>query len=44
MREHFRWTSGEENLLAYESSPGKLRRFCSDAARTWWPSARRNRM
>jgi len=29
MREHFRWTTGEEKLSAYESSPGKLRRFCS---------------
>ena len=29
MREHFRWTAGEERLCAYESSPGKLRRFCS---------------
>lgn len=29
MREHFRWTAGEEHLSVYESSPGKLRRFCS---------------
>jgi len=29
MREHFRWVGGEKNLSAYESSPGKLRRFCS---------------
>ena len=29
MREHFRWTAGEERLSAFESSPGKLRRFCS---------------
>jgi ADP-ribosyl-[dinitrogen reductase] hydrolase len=29
MREHFRWTAGAENLQTYESSPGKLRRFCS---------------
>ena len=28
-REHFRWLSGEEKLSSYESSPGKLRRFCS---------------
>lgn len=28
-REHFRWLSGEDKLAAYESSPGKLRRFCS---------------
>ena len=28
-REEFRWTRGEEALSAYESSPGKLRRFCS---------------
>lgn len=25
----FRWTRGEELLGAYESSPGKTRRFCS---------------
>jgi len=29
MREHFRWVAGEEKLSAFESSPGKLRRFCS---------------
>lgn len=29
MREHFRWTAGEERLSAYEPSPGKLRCFCS---------------
>ncbi len=29
MREHFRWTAGEDRLSAYESSPGKLRCFCS---------------
>jgi ADP-ribosyl-[dinitrogen reductase] hydrolase len=28
MRDHFRWTAGAENLRSYESSPGKLRRFC----------------
>jgi len=28
LREHFRWTHGEELVAAYESSPGKLRRFC----------------
>jgi hypothetical protein len=28
-REHFRWLRGEESLTAYESSPGKMRRFCS---------------
>ena len=28
LREHFRITSGEERLRAYESSPGKLRKFC----------------
>ena len=28
MREHFRWTAGEDRLSAFESSPGKLRRFC----------------
>ncbi len=29
MREHFRWTRGKEMLKAFESSPGKLRYFCS---------------
>jgi ADP-ribosyl-[dinitrogen reductase] hydrolase len=29
MRRHFRWTAGEEKINAYESSPGKLRKFCS---------------
>jgi len=29
LREHFRWTMGEEKLTAFESSPGKLRYFCS---------------
>lgn len=29
MRKHFRWTTGEEKLRSYESSPGKLRHFCS---------------
>lgn len=29
LREHFRWLSGHERVSAYESSPGKLRRFCS---------------
>jgi ADP-ribosyl-[dinitrogen reductase] hydrolase len=28
-REHFRWLRGEEKLSSYESSPGKLRYFCS---------------
>lgn len=28
-RQSFRWTKGEELLSAYESSPGKVRRFCS---------------
>jgi ADP-ribosyl-[dinitrogen reductase] hydrolase len=28
-REHFRWLSGEDKLRAFESSPGKLRYFCS---------------
>ena len=27
-REHFLWCRGEAQLCAYESSPGKLRRFC----------------
>ena len=29
MRGHFRWRAGAEKLSTYESSPGKLRRFCS---------------
>lgn len=29
MREHFRWLQGEEKLSVFESSLGKLRRFCS---------------
>lgn len=28
-REHFSWTRGQEKLVSYESSPGKLRHFCS---------------
>ncbi len=28
-REHFRWLKGQETLTTYESSPGKLRHFCS---------------
>lgn len=28
-REHFRWTTGEASLTSYESSPGKIRWFCS---------------
>jgi hypothetical protein len=28
-REHFRWLRGEEHLGAFESTPGKLRRFCT---------------
>lgn len=28
-REHFRWIKGEDKLTAFESSPGKLRYFCS---------------
>ena len=28
-REQFRWLDGEQALSAYESSPGKLRRFCA---------------
>jgi len=30
MREHFRWLKGKEKLSHYESSPGKLRHFCSN--------------
>jgi len=29
MRDHFRLIAGEEKLAAFESSPGKMRRFCS---------------
>jgi len=29
LREHFRWLNGVEQLKAFESSPGKLRHFCS---------------
>lgn len=29
LREHFRWTRGAELLRSYESSPGKLRHFCT---------------
>jgi hypothetical protein len=28
-REHFRWTKGQDRLSSFESSPGKLRYFCS---------------
>jgi hypothetical protein len=28
-RDHFRWILGEENLRVFESSPGKVRCFCS---------------
>jgi ADP-ribosyl-[dinitrogen reductase] hydrolase len=28
-RQHFRWHKGQEKLTAFESSPGKLRYFCS---------------
>ena len=28
-REHFSWIRGEDLLRAFESSPGKMRRFCS---------------
>lgn len=28
-RDHFEWTSGQDKLTSYESSPGKLRHFCS---------------
>ncbi len=30
MREYFRWLSGEHLLANFESSPGKLRHFCSN--------------
>ena len=30
LREHFRWLKGEGALRAFESSPGKLRRFCGN--------------
>lgn len=29
LREDFRWLRGEDKLSNYESSPGKLRHFCS---------------
>ncbi|KAA0984714.1 GFA family protein [Pseudomonas sp. ANT_J12] len=29
LREHFRWTRGQDRLSTFESSPGKLRHFCS---------------
>ncbi|HEU5297139.1 MAG TPA: GFA family protein [Burkholderiaceae bacterium] len=29
-RTHFRWLSGEATVRAFESSPGKLRHFCSN--------------
>lgn len=29
LRDQFRWTAGEHLLRAFESSAGKLRRFCS---------------
>lgn len=28
-REHFHWLKGEQKLTTFESSPGKLRHFCS---------------
>lgn len=30
LREHFRWLKGENMLKSFESSPGKLRYFCSN--------------
>ena len=29
MRKHFRWLKGQDKLSVFESSPGKLRHFCS---------------
>lgn len=29
LREHFRWLRGDEARSSFESSPGKLRHFCS---------------
>lgn len=29
-RDRFRWVRGEEVLKSFESSPGKVRRFCSE--------------
>ena len=29
LRTHFRWLHGEDTLRDHESSPGKIRRFCS---------------
>ena len=28
-RSHFRWLSGQDSTTAFESSPGKLRHFCT---------------
>jgi ADP-ribosyl-[dinitrogen reductase] hydrolase len=28
-RDHFRWIRGRDRLSSFESSPGKLRHFCS---------------
>ncbi|MBA2672234.1 GFA family protein [Ramlibacter sp.] len=30
LRQDFRWTAGAQAVKAYESSPGKLRHFCSN--------------
>ncbi len=30
LRKHFRWTRGQALLRSFESSPGKLRHFCSN--------------
>jgi len=29
LREHFRWLRGKDKLSSFESSPGKIRHFCS---------------
>lgn len=29
LRMHFRWTAGQDRIAAFESSPGKLRLFCT---------------
>ncbi|MDC7707904.1 GFA family protein [Vogesella indigofera] len=29
LRQHFRWLAGQQALGSYESSPGKLRHFCT---------------
>ncbi|MGO4724774.1 MULTISPECIES: GFA family protein [unclassified Inquilinus] len=44
LREHFRWIAGEDLLRDYESSAGKLRRFCSVCGTHLVADGRRSRM